>query len=170
MKLDVVAVGRLKAGPERDLVARYAERLKGMGRSMGLEGPRLVELPESQARRDIDRKAEEVAAILAQIPENHRLVLFDEGGACLDSAAFAKILGEWRDSGVAGVSFVIGGADGLGLGRLGVAKLDDAVKARAPLTLAFGKMTMPHQIVRALVLEQLYRAATILSGHPYHRI
>lgn len=160
MKLDVIAIGRLKAGPERDLVARYAERLKGMGRALALDGPRLVELPESQARRDLDRKADEGAAILREVPESYRLVVFDEGGAGLDSAAFARILGEWRDSGIPGASFVIGGADGLG----------DGVKARASLALAFGRMTMPHQIVRALVLEQLYRAATILSGHPYHRV
>lgn len=160
MKLDVIAVGRLKAGPERELVARYAERLGGMGRALGLSGPRLVELAESAARRDVDRKAEEGAGILREVPEGHRLILLDEGGASLDSAAFAKILGEWRDSGVAGVTFVIGGADGL----------DPALKGRANLVLSFGKMTMPHQIVRALVLEQLYRAATILAGHPYHRV
>lgn len=160
MKLDVVAIGRLKSGPERDLVARYAERLKGIGRALALDGPRLVELGESAARRDLDRKAEEGGLILAQVPEPYRLVAFDEGGASLDSAGFARILGEWRDSGVPGVSFVIGGADGL----------SESIRARASLTLAFGRMTMPHQIVRALVLEQLYRAATILSGHPYHRV
>ncbi len=160
MKLDLVAVGRLKAGPERELVTRYAERLRGMGRALGFDGPRLVELGESQSRRDSDRKAEEGVQILAQIPEGYRLVLFDEGGTGLDSAAFAKILGEWRDSGVQGASFVIGGADGL----------SEAIKGRAALTLCFGRMTMPHQLVRALVLEQLYRAATILAGHPYHRV
>ena len=156
----MIAVGRLKAGPERELVLRYTERLKGMGRALALDGPRLVELAESQARRDIDRKADEAAQILAQIPDGYRLVAFDEGGASLDSAGFARILGEWRDSGAPGVSFVIGGADGLG----------EAVRAKAAQTLCFGRMTMPHQIVRALVLEQVYRAATILSGHPYHRI
>ncbi len=159
MKLDVVAVGRLKAGPERELVARYAERLKGLGRGLGLDGPRLVEIGESQSRRDLDRKAEEAGLILAQIPDGYRVVLFDETGTSLDSAAFAKILGEWRDSGVSGASFIIGGADGLG----------DGLRARAALTLGFGRMTMPHQIVRVLVLEQLYRAATLLAGHPYHR-
>lgn len=160
MKLDIIAIGRLKAGPERELVARYAERLKGGGRAIGFEPPRLVELAESQARRDLDRKAEEATAILAQCPDPFRLVAFDETGTTLDSAGFARNLGEWRDSGVPGVSFVIGGADGLG----------EAVRARAALTLSFGRMTMPHQIVRALVLEQLYRASTILSGHPYHRV
>lgn len=159
MKIDVVAVGKLKAGPERDLVVRYAERLKGMGRGIAFDGPRLVEIGESPARRDLDRKTEEAQAIVAQVPDSHRVVLFDERGTSLDSAGFARILGEWRDSGVAGVSFVIGGADGL----------DPSLRERATLVLGFGRMTMPHQIVRALVLEQLYRAATILAGHPYHR-
>lgn len=159
MKIDVVAIGKLKAGPERELVARYAERLKGIGRSIAFDGPRLVEIGESQARRDLDRKADEAQAILAQIPEMHRVILFDERGAGLDSAEFARILGAWRDSGAPGASFVIGGADGL----------DSSLRAKATLVLGFGKMTMPHQIVRALVLEQLYRAATILAGHPYHR-
>jgi len=159
VKLDVIAVGRLKAGPERELVARYAERLGGMGRALGLSGPRLVELAESAARRDLGRKNEEGTAILREVPDTHRLILLDEGGSNLDSAGFARILGEWRDSGVTGVSFAIGGADGLA----------PVLKERAALVLSFGKMTMPHQIVRALVLEQLYRAATILAGHPYHR-
>ncbi|HRE19901.1 MAG TPA: 23S rRNA (pseudouridine(1915)-N(3))-methyltransferase RlmH [Rhabdaerophilum sp.] len=159
MKIDVIAVGKLKAGPERELVARYAERLKGIGRSIAFDAPRLVEIGESQSRRDLDRKAEEAQAISAQIPDAHRLALFDEQGTSLDSAGFARILGEWRDSGAPGASFVIGGADGL----------DTSLRAKAALVLSFGRMTMPHQIVRALVLEQLYRAATILAGHPYHR-
>ena len=160
MKVDVVSVGRLKAGPERDLVARYADRFKAMGRTMGLDGPRAVELSESLARRDLDRKDEEASAILAAIPDGYRIVLFDEGGEALDSVAFAQKLGQWRDDGAAGASFVIGGADGLA----------PSLRAKASLILAFGKMTMPHQIVRALVLEQLYRAATILASHPYHRV
>jgi 23S rRNA (pseudouridine1915-N3)-methyltransferase len=159
VKLDVLAIGRLKAGPERDLVTRYAERLKGLGRGIGLDGPRLVELAESPARRDLDRKQEEARALLAEIREGYRPVLFDERGTALDSGQFAAMLGEWRDSGVAGVSFVIGGADGL----------DPALRERAAKILAFGAMTLPHQLVRVLVLEQIYRAGTILSGHPYHR-
>lgn len=159
MKLDVLAIGRLKAGPERDLVMRYAERLKGLGRGIGLDGPRLVELAESPARRDLDRKQEEARALGAEFREGYRLVLFDERGAALDSGQFAAMLGEWRDSGVPGASFVIGGADGL----------DPALRERAAKILAFGAMTLPHQLVRVLVLEQIYRAGTILSGHPYHR-
>ena len=154
-----MAVGRLKSGPERDLVSRYETRFRAMGRALSLDGPRMVELSESPARRDIDRKSEESTAILAAIPDNYRVVIFDETGTTIDSASFASKMGEWRDGGAAGVSFVIGGADGL----------SETVRARANLALAFGKMTIPHQIVRVLVLEQLYRAATLLAGHPYHR-
>jgi 23S rRNA (pseudouridine1915-N3)-methyltransferase len=159
MRLDVLAIGRLKAGPERELVQRYAERLSGMARGLGLSGPRQFEAPESPARRDLDRKAEEAQLLLAQLPAGARVVLFDEGGRTLDSRKFASILGDWRDSGAPAAAFVIGGADGLG----------EALRAKADLVLSFGGMTLPHQIVRALVMEQLYRAATILSGHPYHR-
>lgn len=154
-----MAVGRLKAGPERDLVKRYVERLAGSGKALGFSGPRLVELSESAARRDADRKAEEASALLAQLAPGARVVLFDEGGRSIDSRKFASILAEWRDSGTPAASFVIGGADGLG----------EAIRARGDLVLAFGGMTLPHQIVRVLVAEQLYRAVTILSGHPYHR-
>lgn len=159
MKLDVLAIGRLKAGPERELVNRYTERLGGIARPLGFSGLRQFEAPESPARRDTDRKAEEAQTLLAQVASGSRVVIFDEGGRSIDSRRFAGILAEWRDSGTPAAAFVIGGADGLG----------DAVRARADLVLAFGGMTMPHQIVRALVMEQLYRAATILSGHPYHR-
>lgn len=159
MKLDVLAVGRLKAGPERELVQRYAERLRGLGRQIGLDGPRLVELAESSARRDVDRKAEEARALAAELREGCRLVLFDERGAALDSAQFAAMIGTWRDSGAAAAAFVIGGADGL----------DGEWRQRADKVVGFGAMTLPHQLVRVLVLEQLYRAGTILSGHPYHR-
>lgn len=160
MKLDLIVVGRLKSGPERELCERYAERLKGMGRGLSFEGPRIVELSESPARRDADRKSEEGEAILGALTPGFRLVALDEGGQTLDSEAFAAQVGRWRDDGAAGIAFVIGGADGLA----------EAVRAKADIVISFGKMTMPHQIVRALVLEQLYRAATILSGHPYHRV
>lgn len=159
MRLDVLAVGRLKAGPERDLVKRYHDRLQGSARALGFSGPRMVELSESAARRDADRKAEEAQALLAQLAPGSRVVLFDEGGRTIDSRKFAATLAEWRDSGAPAAAFVIGGADGLG----------EALQQRCDLKLAFGGMTLPHQIVRALVMEQLYRAATILSGHPYHR-
>lgn len=159
MKLDLIAVGKLKAGPERELVSRYAERFRPLGRGLGLDGLRLVEISESPARRDDDRKAEEAMALDGAIPEGYRRVVFDERGIALESAAFAAQLGRWRADNQPGAAFIIGGPDGLA----------PAFAARADMVLSFGKLTIPHQLVRALVAEQLYRAATILAGHPYHR-
>jgi 23S rRNA (pseudouridine1915-N3)-methyltransferase len=158
MRWTVLAVGRLKAGPERDLVERYRERLDAAGRTGGLTGLDLVEIPESRARRDADRRAEEAAALLARAPSG-ALVAFDERGRSPASEAFAATLGAWRDAGRGATAFLIGGPDGL----------DESVRRRADLVVSFGALTLPHQIVRALVLEQLYRAVTILTGHPYHR-
>jgi 23S rRNA (pseudouridine1915-N3)-methyltransferase len=159
VKLLLVAVGRLKAGPERDLVARYVERCVAGGRKTGFTGFEIREIDESRARRPEDRKAEEAAAIENLLPARARLICLDERGAPLTSADFAQKLGDWRDAGVPACAVAIGGPDGL----------DPALRAKADLTLAFGAMTWPHQIVRALAAEQLFRALTILSGHPYHR-
>lgn len=158
MKLALVAVGRLKAGPERDLVERYRARIEAAGRGLGLSGLDITELPESRARRDQDRRAEEAAAILDRVGTG-ALLVFDERGKSPSSEAFAERIGGWRDAGKAGLCCVIGGPDGL----------DDSVRRRADLIVSFGALTLPHQIVRALVTEQLYRALTILAGHPYHR-
>jgi 23S rRNA (pseudouridine1915-N3)-methyltransferase len=102
---------------------------------------------------------EEAAAISAAIPENSVLVALDERGENIDSAAFARRLGQWRDQAVAQAIFAIGGADGL----------SPELRGKAKLRVAFGAATWPHQMVRVMLLEQLYRAATILAGHPYHR-
>ncbi|MDJ1157550.1 23S rRNA (pseudouridine(1915)-N(3))-methyltransferase RlmH [Chelatococcus sp. SYSU_G07232] len=158
MRLVVVSVGRLKAGPERSLVERYVERAAPLARSLGLGALDLVEIPESRARRDAERKAEEAAAILARLGAGP-VVVFDERGAALSSEAVAARFGAWRDAGETALHLVVGGPDGL----------DEAVRRRATLVLSFGAMTLPHQLVRALVVEQLYRAMTILAGHPYHR-
>lgn len=159
MKLDLLSVGKLKAGPERDLVSRYVERFRPLGRGLGLDGLRLVEISESPSRRDDDRKAEEASALDAAIPEGYRRVVFDERGTTMDSAAFAAQLGRWRAENQPGLALIIGGPDGLA----------PIFAARADAVLSFGKLTIPHQLVRVLVAEQLYRAASILAGHPYHR-
>ncbi len=158
MRLSVLAVGRLKNGPERDLVERYRGRLEGMSRSLGFTGPDFAELPESRARREGDRRAEEAAALLERAAAG-ALVVFDERGRSPTSEAFAARIGNWRDEGRPALHCIIGGPDGL----------DPSIHARADLVVSFGALTMPHQIVRALVVEQLYRALTILAGHPYHR-
>lgn len=158
MKVAVIAVGRLKTGPERDLLDRYRDRAIRAGRQLSLtfDGR---EIPESNARSADGRKDEEAALILAAVPVGAILLALDERGKPLDSRAFADRLATWRDAGTKDVAVAIGGADGLG----------PAVLAKADLRLAFGAMTWPHQIVRILLAEQLYRAVTILSGHPYHR-
>lgn len=158
MRLAVIAVGRLKDGPERELCERYRERAQALARSLGLSGPDIVEISESRGRRPEERKREEAEAILGKLQPG-LLIALDERGRSLDSEAFAGRLAAARDAGTAAATFVIGGADGLA----------EAIRERAGLTLAFGALTIPHQIVRALVLEQLYRTMTIIAGHPYHR-
>jgi len=158
MRLSVLSIGRLKDGPERALCERYAGRLQDYGRGLGFSGPDIIELPESRARRPDERKLDEGSALRGRLGAGLAVIL-DERGAAIGSADFAARLARERDRGAGGVSFLIGGADGL----------DPALRLEAGLALSFGAMTLPHQLVRVLVLEQLYRALTILGGHPYHR-
>lgn len=183
MKLAVLAIGRLKAGPERELVERYRSRISASARPLGLSGPDMIEIGESRARREDDRRAEEALAIRGHLGRdkarsgekgrvaekgrgaaiaagNARLIVFDERGKSLTSLDFAAMLAGWRDDGVAGAACVIGGPDGL----------DPSLTAEAALMLSFGQLTLPHQLVRVLVAEQIYRALTIIGGHPYHRV
>jgi 23S rRNA (pseudouridine1915-N3)-methyltransferase len=159
MRIGIVAVGKLKAGLERALVERYQERFGQTGRTLGLPPLVITELPESLARHAPERKAQEAAALLAACPDDALIWRLDERGKTLPSAEFAANIACERDQGRKNLIFLIGGADGL----------DPSLASRAPRSLAFGAMTLPHQLVRVLLLEQLYRAATILSGHPYHR-
>src|SRR3954454_14675421 len=159
MRLVVVSIGRLKQGPEQELAERYRERFEETGRKLGFRCLEIHEIPESRARDTATRVNEEAAAISAQIPEKSVLVALDERGDSIDSLGFARQLGRWRDQSVGNTFFLIGGADGL----------SPDLRRKAKLKLAFGAATWPHQIVRVMLLEQLYRAATILAGHPYHR-
>lgn len=159
MRLLVIAVGRLKAGPERELVERYRERFVDLSRKLGFRGLEIHEIAESRARETAARMTEEAAAIAALIPDGAIAVAMDERGKSIDSATFAKQLGRWRDESTAAVVFIIGGADGL----------SPELRRKVKASFAFGSATWPHQMVRIMLLEQLYRAATILAGHPYHR-
>jgi 23S rRNA (pseudouridine1915-N3)-methyltransferase len=159
MRLVVIAIGRLKQGPERELAERYRERFEDVGRKLGFRGLEIHEISESRARDSATRMTEEAAAISTQIPEKSAVVALDERGDSVDSAAFARHLGRWRDESIANTIFVIGGADGL----------SPDLRRKAKLRVAFGAATWPHQMVRVMLLEQIYRAATILAGHPYHR-
>ena len=158
MKVSILAVGRLKAGPERELLERYRDRAARAGRALSLAFE-IREIPESSARSAAVRKDEEAAAINAAVPLGAAIVALDERGRALDSRSFADRIAAWRDGGARDIAIAIGGADGLGT----------TVLDRADLRLAFGSMTWPHQLVRILLAEQLYRTVTILTGHPYHR-
>src|SRR5215469_7614502 len=159
MRLVVAAVGRLKRGPERDLEARYFERITKAGRAVGIRSSTISELSESPARRAAERISQEAAGLADEIPDGAAVVALDEHGESLASEALAQRIGRWRDEGRPALVFLIGGPDGLAPELL----------AKADLRLAFGRMTWPHQLVRIMILEQLYRAIAILSGHPYHR-
>jgi len=159
MRLIVAAVGRLKRGPERELAERYGARAAKVGRAIGIRGVTVSELDESRARRTGDRVAEEAAALKRIIPAQAAVIALDERGETLTSETLAQRIGRWRDQGRSDLVILIGGPDGLAPELL----------AKADLRVAFGHMTWPHQLVRIMVFEQLYRAIAILSGHPYHR-
>ena len=151
MNIIVAAIGRAKAGPERDLFQMYTARL-----------PWSVELKEIEIKKESAesvRRSREGEALLAVIPDQARVIALDERGKSETSGEFDARLGRWRDDGIRTTVFLIGGADGL----------DDAVRKRADNVLSFGALTWPHMLVRALLAEQLYRAHSILTGHPYHR-
>lgn len=158
MRLAIHAVGRLKAGPERELVARYLDRFAKSGPAVGLEFAGVTEIAESQARRAEQRMREE-ADKLSPAGGDIALVVLDERGRSMASPAFAGYLSQHNDAGRKNMVVIIGGADGV----------DPRLRAEADLILSFGSLTWPHQLVRVLLAEQLYRAATILSNHPYHR-
>ena len=158
MQMTIAAIGRMKAGAERELAERYRDRVNKTGRRLGLSLA-VREFPESRAAAAAARKEQEAAALLAALPQGAILVALDETGKNLDSRDFARQIAAWRDDGVAELVFAIGGADGFAPSLL---------KA-ATLRLALGTMTWPHQLVRLMLAEQTYRAVTILSGHPYHR-
>lgn len=159
MRLSIAAVGRLKQGPERDLVERYAKRAADAGRRLGFAPVDVVEVRESRARDAGARIAEESNGLANAVPTGAVVVVLDSRGESLTSEVLAEQLRRWQAAGRSAVVFLIGGADGLA----------DNLRDRAELRLGFGKATWPHQLVRIMLLEQLYRAVTILSGHPYHR-
>lgn len=156
MRVTLCAVGRLKAGPEQALISDYVDRFDRTGRALGL-GP--LDLREVEDRKG-GGMAGEAALLRRAIPEGAVRVVLDERGKMLGSPQLADLLARWRDDGRGDVAFVIGGADGT----------DPALRADADLLLSFGPMVWPHMLARVMLSEQLYRAATILAGSPYHRV
>ncbi len=159
MKISVFAVGRMKAGPEKELVDRYFERFSKSGPAIGLEFSGISEVPESRAQGAAERKREEGDRLRQHLAPGAALILLDERGKNISSEDFAARIATLRDGGRRAMTIAIGGPDGH----------DPSLRETAELVLSFGAQTWPHQMVRVMLGEQLYRAATILSGHPYHR-
>ncbi len=156
MRVHVLAVGRLRAGPEKTLIDDYLTRFDRAGRALGLGPARVVEVED---RRNGGMVAE--AALLRKaMPGGAMLAVLDERGWQMASPDFAGRMAGWRDDGCRDLCLAIGGADGI----------DPGLRAEADLALSFGKMVWPHMLVRVMLAEQLYRAATILAGGPYHRV
>jgi len=155
MKVHIIAVGKMRAGPEHDLVQDYLTRFDRIGRGLGLGPARIAEIEDRKgggmmAEAPLLRKA---------LPVGATVVMLDERGRTETSPDFAKRLSNWRDQGCRDLAFLIGGADGLA----------PDLRAEADFSLSFGKMVWPHMLVRVMLTEQLYRAASILAGAPYHR-
>ena len=159
MRLIIAAVGRLKDGPERALLERYRDRFADLGKRLGLAPAAWHELAESRAATATKRCTEEGAALLKLARDAETIIALDERGKALTSPAFAGLLGKIRDDGTGTLAILVGGPDGLA----------PAVREAVHVKLSFGAITLPHGLARIVLAEQLYRAATILAGHPYHR-
>jgi 23S rRNA (pseudouridine1915-N3)-methyltransferase len=151
LRVTVAAVGRDRASPTRDLFDAYRKRSSWP--------IRLVEIASRRGAPRERRLADEADRLLRALPGGALKVALDEHGRQLDSLAFARQLGRWRAEGAAELGFLIGGPDGLAA----------SVLEQAAMVIALGTMTWPHRLVRVMLAEQLYRAETILAGHPYHR-
>lgn len=159
MKLAIAAIGLLKAGPERDMTADYEKRIAGLGRQAGLTGPAIQDWAESRAATAELRKLEEAKLLWSTTPADAAALVLDERGTAMASADFARLLKAEADKGTKTLVFMIGGPDGHA----------PETRSKALKTLSFGPMTWPHRLVRVMLLEQIYRAVTILVNHPYHR-
>jgi 23S rRNA (pseudouridine1915-N3)-methyltransferase len=159
MRIIIAAVGRLKKGAESELSERYRARAGQTGRALGLRAVEIIEIRESRATDASKRAIEESIALANIIPQDAAVALLDSRGDNLDSAKLAAQLAIWRGQDRPAAVFLIGGPDGLA----------PTLRDKAELRLSFGAATWPHQLVRVMLLEQIYRATTILAGHPYHR-
>ncbi|MEM0985042.1 MAG: 23S rRNA (pseudouridine(1915)-N(3))-methyltransferase RlmH [Pseudomonadota bacterium] len=154
MKVSILAVGAMKSGPERTLLDDYIARAAKIGRSLGVRSVEEFDVA-SGGGRDA-----EAARLVSRCPKGAQLVLLDEHGTARTSEDFARDIANWRDQGIGETYFLIGGAEGNGA----------AIRSAATTRIAFGPQTWPHKLVRVMVAEQIYRALTILSGMPYHKV
>lgn len=156
MRVHVCAVGRLRAGPEHDLITDYMTRFDRTGRGLGLGPAQVIEVEDKKG----GRQAAEADLLRRAVPKGALICALDERGPIVTSPEFANSLAKWRDAGRQDVAFLIGGADGIA----------PDLRGDANQLLSFGKMVWPHMLARVMLSEQLYRAASILSGAPYHRV
>jgi len=156
MRVQLSTVGRLRGSPEKDLINDYLTRFERTGRNLGFTGVSIVEVENKKG----GGQQAEAELLLKSIPKAAMIVTLDERGKLLTSPEFATQLAGWRDNGTPSVCFVIGGADGL----------SREMRAQAGASISFGKMVWPHMLARVMLCEQLYRAASILAGSPYHRV
>ena len=160
MQLGIIAVGQMRGTAEMPLVEDFHRRIETSGRQVGISGLSILELREKRGLAGAEKKRSENALITEALAQRTGpLIVLDETGKSLTSRAFADRLQGWIESGDSDVTFVIGGADGL----------NDATRARADMVLSFGPMTWPHTLARVLLCEQIWRAVSILTRHPYHR-
>ena len=160
MQLGIIAVGQMRDTAERPLIENFRRRIEASGRQLGISGLSIIELREKRGLTGAEKKRSENALVAdALAKRNGPLIVLDETGTSVSSRAFADRLQGWVARGDGDVTFVIGGADGL----------DDAIRARAELVLSLGPMTWPHMLARVLLCEQIWRAISILTRHPYHR-
>jgi 23S rRNA (pseudouridine1915-N3)-methyltransferase len=159
VRLLILAVGNARGTSEGALTDDFITRAKNMGRRMGVPDVAVEEIAVSKARETPKRMQDEAERLAARVPEGAQVILLDAKGRGMTSEDFAEMIGALRDAGTKNLVFVIGGPDGLGTLQ----------KIRPGRSLAFGPQTWPHLMARAMLSEQLYRALTILAGHPYHR-
>ncbi len=159
MRLVVIAVSRLRSGPEQELVDRFTDRIRRAGRQAGINKLDIIEIEESRNQETAGRKRQEAEKLRQSIPAGSFVVALDERGKSLSSRKFSEQFTRWRDAGYPAICFLIGGPDGL----------ESDLRTDANLVLSFGEATWPHKLVRVMLMEQLYRATTLLLNHPYHR-
>ena len=159
MRLTILAVGHSRGTSEGALCDEFLDRAIKMGRNMGFTAVVVEELAVGKARDAATRMNDEASRLAARLPDGAHIMLLDARGKGMTSEDFAETLGSLRDVGTKDLAFIIGGPDGL----------SPLPGKKAGRSLAFGPQTWPHLLARALLTEQIYRALTILAGHPYHR-
>ena len=159
MRLLIAAIGKMRGGAEAELTARYINNARQAGRGLGFSAIEIREFEPPKGLTGPARMKREAEFLLGAAQPGDGFFCLDENGKALPSTEFARTLARLRDDGARQAVFAIGGADGL----------DNAVLERSKKTIAFGRQTWPHMLVRVMLAEQIYRTMTILAGHPYHR-